>query len=55
MGWVSIPLALIVLAVIGVAVVKRGLPPKNEIVAILSSASAPRKQKHTRSNKFCQI
>ena len=35
MGWVSIPLALIVLAVIGVAVVKRGLPPKNEIVAIL--------------------
>ena len=35
MGWLCIPLALIVLAVIGVAVVKRGLPPKNEIVAIL--------------------
>ena len=35
MGWLCIPLALIVLAVIGVAVVKKGLPPKNEIVAIL--------------------
>ena len=35
MGWLCIPLALVVLAVIGVAVDKRGLPPKNEIVAIL--------------------
>ena len=35
MGWASIPFALIVLAVIGITVVKKGLPPKNEIVAIL--------------------
>ena len=34
MGWLCIPLVLIVLAVIGMAVVKKGLPPKNEIAAI---------------------
>ena len=35
MGWLCIPLALIVLGAIGMAVVKKGLPPKNEIVAML--------------------
>ena len=35
MGWLGIPLALIVLGAIGMAVVKKGLPPKNEIAAIL--------------------
>ena len=35
MGWLCIPLALIVLAVIGITVLKKGLPPKNEIAAML--------------------
>ena len=35
MGWLGIPVALIVLGAIGMAVVKKGLPPKNEIMAIL--------------------
>ena len=35
MGWLCIPLALIVLGAIGMAVVKKGLPPKNEIMAVL--------------------
>ena len=35
MGWLGIPVALIVLGAIGMAVVKKGLPPKNEIMAVL--------------------
>ena len=35
MGWLGIPLLLVVLGAIGMAVVKRGMPPKNEIMAIL--------------------
>ena len=35
MGWLCIPIALIVLVAIGMAVVKKGLPPKNEIMALI--------------------
>ena len=35
MGWLCIPLALIVLGATGMVVVKNGLPPKNEIMAML--------------------